>query len=145
MTEDCVFCQIIAKKSQACIVYEDASVIAFMTNRPVNEGHTLIVPKKHHKDIYDLPEEEIAYLSRVVKRVAVAVRDSMGAEGIRVVQNNGLAAGQVIFHYHVHVIPMKPDEGFIHGKAFRSHTKGRMPEALALDAEKIRQKLLEGV
>ena len=101
-----------------------------MSNRPVNEGHTLVVPKKHYENIYDIPEDEIAYLFKIVKRVAHAVRDAMAAEGIRVVQNNGWAAGQVIFHFHVHVIPMKPHEGFTHGKAYRDQSQGRMPEAL---------------
>ena len=73
---------------------------------------------------------------RVVKRVAAAVRDAMGAEGIRIVQNNGWAAGQVIFHLHVHVIPMVPNDGFIHGKAYRDQVDARLPEALALDANK---------
>jgi histidine triad (HIT) family protein len=141
MSEDCIFCKIIKKEAPASRVYEDEQVVAFMSNRPVNEGHALVVPKKHYENIYDIPEDEIAYLFRIVKRVAHAVRDAMAAEGIRVVQNNGCAAGQVIFHFHVHVIPMKPHEGFTHGKAYRDQTQGRMPEALAMDAEKIRQKL----
>ena len=138
MAEHCVFCQIIRKESPANFVYEDDHVVAFLTNRPVNEGHTLVVPKKHYENIYEVPDEELAYLSKVVKRVAVAVRDSMAADGIRVVQNNGSAAGQVIFHYHVHIIPMKPHEGFVHGKAYRDQSNGRMPEALEKDAEQIR-------
>lgn len=142
MAQDCVFCQIIQKKSPANFVYEDDRVVAFLTNRPVNEGHTLVVPKKHYENIYELPEEEIAYLYKVVKRVSVAIRDAMKADGIRVVQNNGVAAGQVIFHYHVHIIPMKPHEGFIHGKAYRDQSNGRLPEMLEKDAEQIRLHLL---
>ncbi len=141
MAQDCVFCQIIQKQAPANIVYEDNCVVAFLSNRPVNEGHTLVVPKKHYENIYEIPEEDIAYLFKIVKRVALAVRDAMEAEGIRVVQNNGWAAGQVIFHFHVHVIPMKPHEGFTHGRAYRDQSQGRMPEALAMDAEKIRLKL----
>jgi histidine triad (HIT) family protein len=138
MAEHCVFCQIIRKESPANFVYEDDRVVAFLTDRPVNEGHTLVVPKKHYENIYEVPEEELAYLSKIVKRVAVAVRDTMAADGIRVVQNNGSAAGQVIFHYHIHIIPMKPHEGFIHGKAYRDQSNGRTPEALEKDAEQIR-------
>jgi histidine triad (HIT) family protein len=138
MSENCVFCKIISKGAPASIVYEDEAVVAFLSNRPVNEGHTLVVPKKHYENIYEIPEEDIAYLFKIVKRVALAVRDAMAAEGIRVVQNNGWAAGQVIFHFHVHVIPMKPHEGFSHGKAYRDQSQGRMPEALEMDAVKIR-------
>ena len=115
--------------------------MAFLSNRPVNEGHTLVVPKKHYENIYDIPEEEAANLFRAVKRVAVAVKDSVVAEGIRIVQNNGWAAGQVIFHLHVHVIPMKPNEGFTHGKAYRDFSSPRIQEELEKDAQKIRKRL----
>jgi histidine triad (HIT) family protein len=141
MAQDCVFCQIIKKESPANFVYEDDHVVAFLTNRPVNEGHTLVVPKKHYENIYEVPDDEIAHLFKVVKQVSVAVRDTMAADGIRVVQNNGSAAGQVIFHFHVHVIPMKPHEGFVHGKAYRDHSQARLPEALEHDAQLIRLKL----
>jgi histidine triad (HIT) family protein len=116
-------------------------VVAFLSKHPVNEGHTLVVPKRHFENIYEISEEDAAYLFRIVKRVAHAVRDSTGTEGIRIVQNNGEAAGQVIFHLHVHVIPKAPNDGFIHGKAFRDHTNLRDSEELQKDAEKIRQHL----
>lgn len=112
MAQECVFCQIIQHKAPACVVYEDNQVAAFLSNRPVNEGHTLVVPKKHYENIYEIPEEEAGYLFKVTKQVSHAVRDAVKAEGIRIVQNNGWAAGQVIFHIHVHVIPLKPQEGF---------------------------------
>ena len=139
--ENCVFCQIIHKRSPASIVYEDEQVVAFLSNRPVNEGHTLVVPKKHYENIFEIPEEEAAYLFRVVKHVAIAVRNAMSTDGIRIVQNNGWAAGQVIFHLHVHVIPMEPNDGFVHGKAFHDHTNPRETEELQKDAEKIKQHL----
>ena len=141
MAQDCIFCQIVSKEAPANVVYEDEQVVAFLSNRPVNEGHTLVVPKKHYENIFEIPEEEAAYLFRVVKRVAVAVRNAMAAEGVRIVQNNGWAAGQVVFHLHVHVIPMEPNDGFVHGKAFREHTNSRDSEGLQKDAEKIRQQL----
>jgi histidine triad (HIT) family protein len=139
---ECVFCQIICKQLPASLVYEDEQIIAFLSNHPVNEGHTLVLPKKHYEDIYEISEDEVAYLFKVVKRVAHAVKDAMGAEGIRVVQNNGWAAGQVIFHLHVHIIPMKPNEGFSHGKAYRDPTQPRHTELLDMDAEKIRRYLI---
>jgi len=135
---ECVFCQIIQKQLPANVVYEDEQVVAFLSNRPVNEGHTLVVPKKHYTNIYEISKEETAYLFKIVKQVALAVRDSVAAEGIRIVQNNGEAAGQVIFHLHVHVIPMKPQEGFSHGKAYRSPSNSRNEDKLEMDAQKIR-------
>jgi histidine triad (HIT) family protein len=135
---ECIFCQIIQKQLPANVVYEDEQVVAFLSNHPVNEGHTLVVPKKHYANIYEISEDETAYLFKIVKRVALAVRDSVVAEGIRIVQNNGEAAGQVVFHLHVHVIPMKPQEGFSHGKAYRSPSKSRNVDELEMDAQKIR-------
>jgi histidine triad (HIT) family protein len=135
---ECVFCQIIRKQLPASVVYEDEQVIAFLSNRPVNEGHTLVLPKKHYENIYEISEDEVAFLFRVVKRVAHAVREAMVAEGMRFVQNNGWAAGQVIFHLHVHIIPMLPNEGFSHGKAYRDPTQPRHEELLEIDAQKIR-------
>jgi histidine triad (HIT) family protein len=141
MSENCVFCQIIQKKSPACLVYEDEQVVAFLSSHPVNEGHTLVVPKKHYENIYEIPEEEVGYLFKIAKRVAHAVREAIVAKGIRIVQNNGRAAGQVIFHLHVHVIPLMPEEGFTHGKAYRNPTYERPQGSLKQDAEKIRRYL----
>jgi histidine triad (HIT) family protein len=135
---DCTFCQIIKKQSSASIVYEDEHVIAFLSNRPVNEGHTLVAPKRHYENIYEISEEEVAYLFKIAKRVAHAVKDAMVVEGIRIVQNNGRAAGQVIFHLHIHVIPMEPDDDFVHGKAYRDRTNPRSPDELTIDAQKIK-------
>ncbi len=141
MSEECVFCKIIRKESSAKIVYEDEKVIAFLSIRPVNPGHTLVVPKKHYEDIYGIPEKEVGYLFQIVKRVTHAVRDSTGAEGIRIVQNNGEAAGQIIFHLHVHVIPMRAHNQFSHNGAYRDLNGYRSEKALEEDAEKIRQYL----
>ena len=94
MTQDCIFCQIIRKQAPANVVYEDQQVVAFLSNRPVHEGHTLVVPKKHSENIFEIPEEEAAYLFRVVKHVAATVKKAMVTEGIRIVQNNGWAAGR---------------------------------------------------
>lgn len=141
MVHECIFCQIIRKQAPANVVYEDQQVLAFLSNRPVNEGHTLVVPKKHYENIFEIPEEEVSYLFRVVKRITVAVKNATAAEGIRIVQNNGWAAGQVVFHLHVHVIPMEPNDGFVHGSAFRGHTNVMEAEELQKGAEKIRQHL----
>jgi len=136
MTETtCVFCQIIRREAPASIVYEDEQVAAFLSNRPVNEGHTLVVPKRHYINIFEISEDEAANLFRVAKRVAHAVREATGTEAIRIVQNNGRDAAQVIFHLHVHVIPMKPQN------QFRREVDLRALELLEQDAEKIRANL----
>ncbi len=122
----------------ASIVYEDKEVVAFLSNRPVNVGHTLVVPKKHYANIYEVPEEEAAYLFKIVKRVAHAVKDATGNDAIRIVQNNGKDAGQVVFHLHVHVIPMKFQNQFSHDNSNRDPTQQRSAVELEKDAEKIR-------
>jgi histidine triad (HIT) family protein len=101
----CVFCKIVRKEAPASCVYEDDDVMAFLDIRPLNEGHTLVIPKKHYETIFEVPEEEVAYLYRIVKRVALAVKKGVNADGISITQHNGSAAGQDIFHVHVHVIP----------------------------------------
>jgi histidine triad (HIT) family protein len=129
---ECIFCQIIRREAPASIVYEDEQAVAFLSNRPVNVGHVLVAPQKHYENIYEIPEEEAAYLFKIVKKIAQAVKDATGIEGIRIVQNNGKAAGQVVFHFHMHIIPMKLDNQFRHENGFRAI------ELLNKDAEKIK-------
>jgi diadenosine tetraphosphate (Ap4A) HIT family hydrolase len=103
--EDCVFCRIARKEEHASFVYEDKDVTAFLDSRPVNEGHTLVVPRKHYETIFEVPEEEVANLFKIVKKLAYGISKSEKAEGISIVQNNGEAAHQIVFHFHVHIIP----------------------------------------
>lgn len=141
MSADCVFCRIIRKELPANVVYEDNEVIAFLSNRPVNEGHTLVVPKKHYIDIYDIPEDEAANLFRITKRIAHGVKDTMVPAGIRIVQNNGTAAGQVVFHIHVHIIPLTPRDDLHNSGVYRNVAYLSTSQALERDAEKIRASL----
>jgi len=103
--DTCVFCRIAQKEERASFIFEDEAVIAFLDARPVNEGHTLVVPKKHYENIFEIPDDEVAHLFKVVKKVAAAIMSAENAEGLRIVQNNGSAANQIVFHIHVHVIP----------------------------------------
>jgi len=73
--------------------------------KPINEGHTLVIPRNHYENIYEIPEEEVAHLFKIVKKVAHAVKKGVSAEGISIAQNNERAAGQIVFHLHVHIIP----------------------------------------
>jgi histidine triad (HIT) family protein len=106
MTEEtCEFCKIATKELPASYIYEDERTMAFLDIRPLSEGHTLVMPKKHYETIFDVPDEEIAYLFKIVKKVASAVKKAVNAEGITISQHNGRAAGQAVFHVPVHVIP----------------------------------------
>ncbi len=103
--DTCIFCRITQKQASASCVYEDEKVMAFLDIRPLNEGHALVIPKAHYKNVFDVPKELNAYLHGVTKQVAIAVRKATGADGITIIQQNGKAANQDIFHLHVHVIP----------------------------------------
>jgi len=101
----CEFCKIVRNEAPASRIYEDERVMAFLDIRPLNEGHTLVIPKKHYETIYNVPDEEIEHLFKVAKKVAVVVKKAVNAEGITISQHNEKAAGQDIFHLHVHIIP----------------------------------------
>ena len=105
MSESCNFCKIASEESPASIVYENRIVMAFMDLHPANVGHILVVPKEHWETIYDIPEEVLSDLFAVVKRISVAVKKAVGAEGISILQFNERASGQSVMHLHVHVIP----------------------------------------
>ena len=105
LSADCPFCKIASGKTEASIVYEDANILAFMDLSPANVGHTLVVTREHYENIYEVPERLLAEMAAVVKRVCVAVKKTVDADGIKVIQLNGVTAGQVVMHIHIHVIP----------------------------------------
>lgn len=91
-------------------VYEDELVLAFLDINPVGYGHTLVVPKQHFENVFDITEDLLSRVHSVAKSIAAAQRSALSAPGITITQNNGAAAGQIVFHLHVHVIP-KDGEG----------------------------------
>src|SRR4030067_1546123 len=103
-SELCIFCRIVQREAPASIVYEDEKVLAFLDIRPLNEGHTLVIPKEPCETVYDIPEELNAHIYRIVKRTAVVVKNATKADGITIIQQNGHAAGQEVFHLPVHVV-----------------------------------------
>ena len=103
--ETCIFCRIAQKQVPASSVYEDEKVMAFLDIRPLNEGHTLVIPKAHYENIFDVPQELNAYIHGTTKQIATAVKKAMNTDGISIIQQNGKAANQDIPHLHVHVIP----------------------------------------
>jgi len=103
--EQCIFCDIAKDKISSYRVYEDEKTFAFLDINPRNPGHTLVIPKKHYETIFQLPENDVSSLFRSVKKVAMAIKIGMNADGISIAQSNESAAGQDIHHIHVHVIP----------------------------------------
>jgi len=107
---DCVFCSIAADSAPAHRVYEDERTVAFLDANPAARGHTLVVPRAHAESITDMRGPLVEDVFRTVRRVAVALGSTLGAGGTNVVQSNGRAAGQDVFHAHVHVIPRYEDD-----------------------------------
>lgn len=110
MVEDCIFCKILSRRVSSHIVYEDAKYFAFLDAFPFSRGHTLVCPQEHGETIWDMKETDIAGLFQTASRVSKAVVAAVGADGFRLVQNNGEAANQVVAHVHVHVIPIKLED-----------------------------------
>lgn len=108
---DCLFCKIVAGEVPSQKVYEDSSVLAFVDINPVNPGHILVIPKMHFENCTETPDEDMAAVMHVVRRVGSAALEATGAQGYNVGINCGEVAGQVIMHTHVHVMPRFPDDG----------------------------------
>ena len=109
----CVFCQIVRGTAQSSTVYADDVVVAFMDIQPVNEGHVLVVPRAHAADLSELDEEIGAHLFRVAMRLSKALRKSgVRCEGVNLKLADGEAAGQEVFHVHLHLIPRFRGDGF---------------------------------
>lgn len=127
----CTFCDIAAGKAPASIVYTDDGVLAFMDIQPVNPGHLLVVPQIHATHLADLDEEIGGRLFQVGMKLAQAVRrSSVRCEGVDLFLADGEAAGQEVFHVHLHVIPRFRGDGF--GFRFPPHYQ-RLPERRSLD------------
>lgn len=109
--ENCLFCNIIAKKISAEIIYEDDFTISFLDINPITPGHTLVIPKIHAENIIDLPENETKELFIAVKRITALLDKSLTANGFTIGINHGKASGQAIDHIHIHIIPRYNGDG----------------------------------
>ena len=128
-----IFEKIARKEIPSEGVYEDEDVYAFLDIKPNNLGHTLVIPKKRYKNIYDAPAEVLQKMIVAAQKIALAQKKTLGAEGVNIVMNNESAAGQIVFHIHMHVIPRFKGDGFEHW-----HGTTRTEEEMKLTAEKIR-------
>ena len=103
--EDCIFCRIVAGRARSHPVWEDADTLAFMDLAPLAAGHVLVIPKPHWENVFETPAPALGAVMATAKRVAHAIRATIAPPGLGVYQVNGRAAGQTVFHYHVHLIP----------------------------------------
>jgi len=131
---DCIFCDIIGKNESAEILYENESIISFLDIRPVNYGHTLVIPKKHYENFLSVPSEVLGDLIQATQMLSAAILKSLAPDGFNIVVNNGVAAGQSIFHFHFHIIPRFQSDDFKFRPNLKSYRDGTMEKF----AEKIR-------
>ena len=132
----CPFCKIVRGALPAVKVYEDERTLAFMDIRPASPGHLLVISKAHAVDLLEISEADLIAVTQVTQRLARAARQAFAADGIRISQFNGSAAGQTVFHYHVHVVPMwQGQRAAAHGR------EAVAPEQLEAQAAQLRAAL----
>ncbi|HEV7121487.1 MAG TPA: HIT family protein [Candidatus Paceibacterota bacterium] len=134
--EDTVFAKIIRREIPAEILYEDDDTLAFLDIAPVSPGHTLVIPKKPVRNIFDADDDTLASVMKTVRKIAPAVRDAVGADALNIQSNHGAEAGQIVFHMHFHLIPRFAGDDFF----MWPHKEYKEGEAKEV-AEKIRAKL----
>ncbi len=111
---DCIFCKIIKKEIPADFIYENDKIVAFLDIHPNNPGHTLIVPKEHHADLLETPDDVLAEILSKAKKIAPAIMKAVKADGFNSIFNTKPAAGQMVFHTHMHIIPRFTNDGLKH-------------------------------
>lgn len=109
----CIFCDILSGKREGHFIYEDDHHISILDKYPIDTGHSLVIPRKHHEKITDMKPNEVGELFSVVPKIAKAILDATGADAFSIGQNNGKAAKQIIPHVHIHIIPRYNHKGTI--------------------------------
>ncbi len=134
---DCIFCKIIKGEIPCHRVYEDEDIVAFLDAFPANSGHTLVLPKAHYKDLSQLPESLLFKVMKVVKQLTPAITRALGAEGINLFLNDGRAAGQIVDHLHLHILPRSSNDGLQIRLPQKPYSEG--------EAEIVKQKIIKCV
>lgn len=138
--EDCIFCKIINGDIPSAKVYEDDDVFAFLDISQVTKGHTLVIPKTHVKNIYETPEQIASKLFARIPKIAKAIEKTFQPEGINILSNTGEAAGQSVFHLHIHLIPRYgKKDGF--RPVWETHEEDYSPELLQSISNNIHQQI----
>jgi len=105
MEEDCIFCKIVAGQIPCAKIYEDEKVLSFLDINPISEGHTLVIPKAHAENLWEIAEGDLAAVHRASKKIIQAMKEVLNPEGVACLQLNGRGVNQVVMHYHLHLIP----------------------------------------
>lgn len=137
---DCIFCKIINGEIPSAKVFENEHVYAFMDISQVTKGHTLVIPKVHKANVFELTPEIARNLFESVPLIANAIKDAFNPVGLNIVNNNGELAGQTVFHFHIHLLP-RYGEGDGFGAVWKSHQSEYTPEELQKLANEIKNKI----
>ncbi|WP_144463525.1 HIT family protein [Siminovitchia fortis] len=137
---NCIFCKIVNGELPSAKVFENEDILAFLDISQITKGHTLVIPKVHKEDIFEMDEETAAKLFSAVPKIAQAIKGEFGAKGMNLLNNNGSFAGQEVFHYHMHLIP-RYDENDGFSKRFVSHQSEYSSEDLQKLASAISNQL----
>jgi len=121
-----IFLKIIKGEMPSHKIYEDETIFAFLDINPHNKGHTLVVPKKQYRNILDIPEETLCDMIRTVKKIVPAIKEAVGADGINIGMNNERAAGQEVFHAHMHIVPRFEKDGVYKRPRLLAYEEGEM-------------------
>ncbi len=108
--KDCIFCKMADREIPSRIIFENDFTLAFLDISPISKGHTIVIPKNHYSNLEVIPDYELSEVYKVVKNLAIRIHKKIKIDGYNVLQNNFVAAGQVIKHFHVHVIPRNNDD-----------------------------------
>ena len=109
--KDCIFCKIANGDIPSKTLYEDEEFKVILDVGPATRGHALILPKNHYANLYELPDETAVKVMLLAKKMAVLMTEKLGCDGFNLVQNNGKADGQTVFHFHLHLIPRYKEDG----------------------------------
>lgn len=137
--DDCIFCKIAKDEIPCHKVYEDGKVLAFADINPVAEGHTLVIPKGHAADLWEIPVDDLAAIHQASKKIAQAMKKALNPLGVACLQLNGKGVNQMVMHYHLHLIPRVANTPELPMTCWE--LKPGDPEAIRQTARKIREEL----
>ena len=138
--ENCIFCKIIAGEIPSAKVYEDELVYAFLDISPINKGHVLVIPKEHHESAAAVNEETVGRMMKVGSRIGIALKRELDADAYNLHLADGTAAGQVIMHAHLHIVPRWIEDGFHWNWRQLSYNDGEMADISAKISKRLAQK-----
>jgi histidine triad (HIT) family protein len=110
MSEDCIFCEIAAGRAPAQILDQDENTVAFLDINPWARGHSLVMARRHAKDLYEIDESDLKHAMSAAKRLATRMLENLGCDDVTLLNSSGSASGQVVPHFHIHVIPRYADD-----------------------------------